>query len=139
MPTSANKIFTETEHKMILGCILPIFHCDIKPSSEQCIYMFGIEWLEQFHFAIRTFFEKEAIYDSNYKITMSSLKKFGQLSASVNNALDWIEKELPCGTCVDCQKSESFRKNIIKTDYHQLFLYYESISKTLGSNARIKK
>lgn len=136
MTIDIGKISIDLNQQNILGHAAPIFHCVTKPASEQCIYMFGIEWLEHLNASVHKFFEYEALYDNQSKITIASLKRFGQLSACANYAMDWIEKETPCKKCLDCQRSENFRAYVLKSDYYQLLLYYESISKTLNSKRK---
>jgi hypothetical protein len=103
--------------------------CSIKTLSQQCLYMYGIEWLEQAHLGLCDFFEKDAVFSEQHQLTNASLKKFGQLTSAIQKMVSWLRNdESACGTCHEC-KSSHYRKDITASDSMDLLSYYEHQNK----------
>ncbi len=109
----------------LLGSILRVFTCHVKTSDQQCVHMLVVEWLGEAFLAMREFFEKEAIYDEQHRLGLSSLKQFGQLTAGIQQAQKYlIEEEPACGRCLECRAGFGGGE-ILKRDAYELLTYYE--------------
>lgn len=117
---------TSTPQKTALGSLAGILSCAPMPASQQCFYMFIVEWLATAKLTLHKFFEDEAEYDIKGRLTISSLKKFGKLTALIQQTQKWIKdnKLKSCEKCSRC-KILYFGSDITEYDTHEILTYYE--------------
>lgn len=119
------KLEADASQKLLLGCVMRMLSCSAKTVSEQCLHMYGIEWLEAANIALRDFFENEAEYDDHHRLVLASLKKFGQFTQGIQQTQHWVkEEESACGRCAEC-RTNLYRGDIVNSDPYQMLIYYE--------------
>lgn len=119
------KIEADESQAKVLGSVMRVFCCQAKTPDEQCVHMLLVEWLGEAFYAMREFFEKEAVYNDRHELVVASLKQFGQLSSAIQQTQVYLRDEtVPCGHCRECRCGFD-GGDMMRRDTHELLMYYE--------------